>query len=257
MRSCAGSFNVKGTYFFRTEQKSPKSVNLEGVSPLFVAAAKCNLNVAKYLLLKGAHVNCYTGIQKNSDFSRMTPIHAALYFSSKIELTKRQRMLQLLLQNGADLSVSTGGSLWTLSPSSIIELMNIVVDIESTGNLKDKITSLELAGAMIILREEVLNPSLVPSSFGTKPSTSVTKDRLPKSHRIPTTSRFLGDASSGLIETRWTILNTALLTLNSKAFLSLTGLSAATTPNDSSKSCGSNRSAHIASFSVNRRDTES
>ncbi len=131
-------------------------MTIEGVSPLFVAAAKFNFKVAKYLLLKGAHANFHTGIQQNINFSGMTPLYAAMFFGRKIETSKREPVIKLLLQNGAHVFASTGESLWTMETSSLVELTKILVSSNSI-DLLDKISALELTGALVLLREEDSN----------------------------------------------------------------------------------------------------
>jgi len=73
---------------------------LEGVTPLFVAAYYCHINIVRYLIEKGADVHSRTH-STDQEYSGLTPLHAVTVFSEDT-VDEKISTIRCLLEAGAD-----------------------------------------------------------------------------------------------------------------------------------------------------------
>lgn len=84
--------DVNATHYYKFRGNINK---IFGVSPLFVAAANCNIEIVKCLVGKGADVNSNTDVEQNLLFAGLTPLHAAVSFPTvSVEFEQRKPIIE-------------------------------------------------------------------------------------------------------------------------------------------------------------------
>jgi len=114
--------NTTAAYRFVSDDRE---ISIEA-SPLFVAAGNCNLEIAKYLIRKGANVNSRVNFHisvYSRKYAGMSPLHAAVCLRPDKNWIQKRAMIELLMSSGADASALTanGSSMWMLCHRANIE----------------------------------------------------------------------------------------------------------------------------------------
>ena len=120
---------------------------IQGVSPLFVAAARGYEHVVRFLVEKGADVHCRT-ISENSDYSGLTPLHAAVQFlmgdCTACRCSQQENIIRFLVEEcGADPSATSSGGvpIWVLSyydVKPVTLLIKLGMDLRQTSPIMQR-----------------------------------------------------------------------------------------------------------------------
>jgi len=101
--------DVNATAAYRFESAG-KTITMEEAPPLFVAAGNCNLEIAKYLIDKGANVNSRTR-SSCLNYVGMSPLHAAFSLRPDNNGPLKRAMIEMLISSGADVTALTDNGL--------------------------------------------------------------------------------------------------------------------------------------------------
>lgn len=176
--------NATGIHYLRKtyERSPPQFLKIKGVSPLFVAAGYCNLEIVEYLIEKGANVNSRSTVHDYwTEYGGMSPLFSAISLQPHLEFSKRKAVIELLLAKGANIrdpdqvgytpmSVAASGyfrfyfTLSYLGDNPDEPLLRFFLQREEIS-LMEKIDALELAGAMVILNTCQENTSIILKAF--------------------------------------------------------------------------------------------
>lgn len=123
--------NATGEYGQIPLRKSSRLMEEERVSPLFLAAGFCHLDIAQYLIDQGADVNSRCSSDgRLLKYGRMTPLHSAICLRTDKTFSQKRAMIELLISNGADATaVTVGGcNMWKIFYDQRVET-SLIIDL--------------------------------------------------------------------------------------------------------------------------------
>jgi len=135
--------NLAATYYIDPFNDELSSCKIEKATPLFVAAAKGNDEVVRYLVKKGASVSARTSDQDDPLYDGLTPLFGALsddecylpqFSYIDMEREERSEVARFLLESGADPSndaisrPSDGNPIWMSTFWCGIEAITALID---------------------------------------------------------------------------------------------------------------------------------